>query len=320
MDPLDSSLLDDFRGRQVTLVGLGARTHVALARYLVRQGARVRISERKPREQLSRELELIADLPVDLRLGGHRPEDVLDADVVFVSPGVPREIPILQLARDRGIPISSEIELLFARCRAPIVGITGSAGKTTTTTLVGEMLRADARSVYVGGNIGVPLIEKVDDIAADSWVVLELSSYQLEALRRGARIGAILNVTPNHLDRHPTFEHYRESKFNLLRYQTPGGYRDSWRRRSCRGVARPALPRLGSLVLGAARRGPWRVSTRRRPYRAGRVRRRAIRNRLRSQAAWLPQRPERSRRCRDRPRRGRGGLGHRPDRRDVQRR
>ncbi len=221
MDTYDSSLLEDFHGRQVTLVGLGTRTHVALARYLVRQGARVRISERKPREQLSAELALVADLPVDLRLGGHREEDVVDADLIFVSPGVPRDLPILTIAREHGIPISSEIELLFARCRAPIVGITGSAGKTTTTSLVGEMLRAGGGSVHVGGNIGIPLIEKVDSISPDSWVVLELSSFQLEALRRSPRIGAVLNVTPNHLDRHPTFEHYRESKFNLLRYQDP---------------------------------------------------------------------------------------------------
>jgi UDP-N-acetylmuramoylalanine--D-glutamate ligase len=117
------------------------------------------------------------------------------------------------------IPISSEIELLFARCLAPIVGITGSAGKTTTTTLVGTMLATRDQPVFVGGNIGVPLIEHVDDIPATAWVVLELSSYQLEELRQSPHLGAILNVTPNHLDRHPTFEHYRECKFNLLRYQ-----------------------------------------------------------------------------------------------------
>lgn len=221
MDHHDSSVLRDFRGRRVTLVGLGIRTHVALARYLVGKGARVRVSERKPREELAAELALVADLPVELRLGGHREDDVVDADLVFVSPGVPRDIPILAFARERGIPISSEIELVFALCRAPIIGITGSAGKTTTTSLVGEMLRAAGYSVYVGGNIGIPLIEKVDTISADSWAVLELSSYQLEALRRSPRIGAVLNVTPNHLDRHPTFEHYRESKFNLLRHQSP---------------------------------------------------------------------------------------------------
>lgn len=214
-------LSGSLQGLRATLIGLGTRTHVALARYLVRQGARVRISERKPREQLAAEITMIQDLPIDLRTGGHRDEDVADADVVFVSPGVPRDLPILALAQARGIPLSSEIELLFARCRAPIVGITGSAGKTTTTTLVGKIFEADGRRVHVGGNIGVPLIEQVDEITLDELVVLELSSFQLEALHARARVGAILNVTPNHLDRHPTFEHYRESKFNLLREQTP---------------------------------------------------------------------------------------------------
>lgn len=215
---MDSTMVGDFHGKLATLVGL-ARSNIALARYLIRLGARVRVTDRKPPEQLTRELEAIESLPIELRLGGHREEDVTDADVVFISPVVPRDLPILVAARDRGIPISSEIELFFARCRAPIIGITGSAGKTTTTTLVGEMLRADGRSVLVGGNIGVPLIDRVDEITPDSWAVLELSSFQLEGLAQSPRVGAILNVTPNHLDRHPTFEHYRESKFNLLRHQ-----------------------------------------------------------------------------------------------------
>ena len=210
----------DFHGLRATLIGLGSRTHVSLARYLVRMGATVRVTERKSREQLSIELSLIDGLPIDVRTGNHRVEDVEDADVVFVSPGVPRDLPILKYAQERGIPVSSEIELLFNRCRAPIVGITGSAGKTTTTALVGNMLREGGRSVFVGGNIGVPLIESVDQMTPGDWVVLELSSFQLEYLTQSARIGAILNVTPNHLERHGTFDDYRESKFNLLRYQT----------------------------------------------------------------------------------------------------
>ncbi len=212
----------DLSGRRVTLIGLGRRTHVSLARFLVSRGAIVRISDRKSVEQLSEELSLVADLPVDLRLGGHRDEDVADAEVVFVTPDASRELPVLEGARRRGIPISSEIELLFALCPAPIIGITGSAGKTTTTTLVGEMLRGGNRPVYVGGNIGVPLIDRIDDITPESWVVLELSSFQLENLRQSAQIGAVLNVTPNHLDRHSSFEQYRESKFNLIRYGQPG--------------------------------------------------------------------------------------------------
>jgi UDP-N-acetylmuramoylalanine--D-glutamate ligase len=210
-------------GQRATLVGLGRRTNVSLARYLVKRGAIVRVSERKPAAELGDELALIAGLPIELRLGGHSIDDVADADVVFVTPGVPRELPMLETARQRGVPISSEIELLFALCQAPIVGITGSAGKTTTTTLVSRMLARAGRNVRVGGNIGVPLIEQVDEINPESWVVLELSSYQLENLQRSARVGTILNVTPNHLDRHPTFEHYRESKFNLVRYGRPDG-------------------------------------------------------------------------------------------------
>jgi UDP-N-acetylmuramoylalanine--D-glutamate ligase len=216
------TILTGWQGRKVTLIGLGRRTHVALAHFLVNQGAQVRVSEAKSAAELTLELNLIRDLPLDLRLGGHHVEDVADAEIVFVTPGAPRDLPVLLAARRRGIPISSEIELLFARCRAPIVGITGSAGKSTTTTLVGKMLAAAGRTVSVGGNIGVPLIEQVDAIQPDEWVVLELSSYQLEALHESAHVGAILNVTPNHLDRHPTFEHYRDSKLNLVRYQHPG--------------------------------------------------------------------------------------------------
>jgi UDP-N-acetylmuramoylalanine--D-glutamate ligase len=209
---------ENLAGQQVVLVGLGRRTNVSLARFLVKRGARVRVSERKLASEVADELALVADLPIELRLGGHADDHVEDADVVFVTPGVPRELPMLEHARQRGVPISSEIELLFALARAPIVGITGSAGKTTTTTLVGEMLQSGDRPVYVGGNIGVPLIESVDDIGPNSWIVLELSSYQLENLRRSPRVGAILNVTPNHLDRHPTFVHYRESKLNIVRH------------------------------------------------------------------------------------------------------
>jgi UDP-N-acetylmuramoylalanine--D-glutamate ligase len=212
----------NLRGQRVTLVGLGRRTNVALARFLVKRGALVRISEQKPADELHDELALVAGLPIALHLGGHQDADVEDADIVFVTPGVPRELAILETARRNGVPISSEIELLFALCQSPIVGITGSAGKTTTTTLVGEMLARGDRPVYVGGNIGTPLIDRIDEISSNAWVVLELSSYQLENLRQSAPIGAILNVTPNHLDRHPTFEHYRESKFNLVRFGLSG--------------------------------------------------------------------------------------------------
>ena len=257
-----ASVFHNLNGVRATLIGLGRRTHVALARYLVAQGATVRISERKSADELTDEIALLGDLSVDWRLGGHQDSDVDDVDIVFVTPGAPRELPVLLAARRKGIPISNEIELVFARSRAPIVGITGSAGKTTTTTLVGEMLQRGTRPVYVGGNIGVPLIEQIDAIEPKSWVVLELSSYQLETLTASPTIGAILNVTPNHLDRHPTFEHYRDSKFNLLRFQDESGIAilgvddpvTSGFRTSLRG-SRRSFSAIREVPIGAFRRG-----------------------------------------------------------------
>lgn len=217
-------LASDLKGKKATLIGLGTRTNVSLARFLVRRGAEVTISDRKPAEQLQQEIALLADLPVRLSLGGNRPEDTVTADVVFITPGAPRDIPAVAAAIERGVPVSSEIELLFELCPAPIVGITGSSGKSTTTTLVGEILKAAGRRVYVGGNLGTPLIERVEEMTADDWVVLELSSFQLEAMRRSPQVAAILNITPNHLDRHPSMEHYAESKRNIIRFQGP----DEW--------------------------------------------------------------------------------------------
>jgi UDP-N-acetylmuramoylalanine--D-glutamate ligase len=124
-------------------------------------------------------------------------------------------------AMEAGVPVSSEIELLFELCPLPIAAITGSAGKTTTTTLAGEMLRTAGLPTYVGGNIGTPLIDKLEDLPDDARIVLELSSFQIQPLQFSPRVGAILNITPNHLDdpRHPTLESYRDAKANLIAHQ-----------------------------------------------------------------------------------------------------
>lgn len=220
-----------FRDKHIVILGL-ARQGVALARFLCAVGARVTISDVQAADApaLAASLAAIADLPISLALGGHPLSLLDDADVLCLSGGVSPDIPIVQAARARRIPLSNDSLLTLQQRPAFSVGITGSSGKTTTTTLTGEMLKASGLTTWVGGNIGVPLIDRLDGIAADDRIVLELSSFQLElfdpALCLGApvstRVAGILNVTPNHLDRHPSMAAYAAAKYNLARHQRPG--------------------------------------------------------------------------------------------------
>ena len=179
----------DFSGIHTLIVGL-AREGTALARFLAEHGAQVTVTDMKSAEALADGLAALEGLPIALALGGH-PLELLDtADIVFVSPGVPLEIPLLVEARRRGVPLSSETRLFTRLCPAPVIGITGSSGKTTTTALVGEMMKASGRWTWVGGNIGRPLIGHVKEIAPSDAVVMELSSFQLEFF--GAWGGEIL--------------------------------------------------------------------------------------------------------------------------------
>lgn len=218
-----------------------AREGIALARYLVTQGAQVTLSDAKPAEALGGALAELEGLPVRLALGGH-PPDLLDVDVLFLSPGVPLEAPLVQEARHRGVPLSSEPRLFTQLCQAPIVGITGSSGKTTTTSLVGRMLEADGYDYWLGGNIGRPLIGELLGDRRPEIVVMELSSFQLELfhpdcqgeaveqMRSAASraislagwsppVAVVTNITPNHLDRHATMDAYVHAKAAILDYQ-----------------------------------------------------------------------------------------------------
>ncbi|MFH1486430.1 MAG: UDP-N-acetylmuramoyl-L-alanine--D-glutamate ligase [Chloroflexota bacterium] len=208
----------ELKGKRATVIGLG-REGVALVRYLTAQGARVTVSDAKPAAKLEGSLRQIEGLPVRLSLGGNRVEDAVDADVIFISPGVPLSITCISAARGEGVPQSSLTKLFLELCPAPIVGITGSSGKTTTTSLVGEMFAAEGRHVFVGGNIGLPLLERLGEMTSMSWVVLELSSFQLEIMDKSPHVAAVTNITPNHLDVHPSMEHYIEAKRNILRFQ-----------------------------------------------------------------------------------------------------
>jgi UDP-N-acetylmuramoylalanine--D-glutamate ligase len=166
----------------------------------------------------------LADLPVDFVLGKHPKRLLEGTDLLCLSGGVPLYAPIVVAAQKRGIPLSNDAQLFLERCPAPVIGITGSAGKTTTTALVGEMCQAAGLTTWVGGNIGNPLITDLDRIGPQDQVVMELSSFQLEIMTVSPHIAAVLNVTPNHLDRHGTMESYIEAKQNIVAYQGPEDY------------------------------------------------------------------------------------------------
>jgi len=214
----------DWSGRRVVILGI-ARQGTALARYLVAHGAQVTLSDLKPAHQL--DLQPLAGLPVQFVLGGH-PLELLDAcDLLCLSGGVPTDLPIVNEARRRGIQLSNDAQIFLEACPARVIGITGSAGKTTTTTLVGEILKTDQsdRAVWVGGNIGNPLISDLARIQPTDYVVMELSSFQLELMTRSPHIVCITNITPNHLDRHGTMEAYIAAKRRILDFQLPSDWR-----------------------------------------------------------------------------------------------
>ena len=205
-------------GKRVVILGL-ARQGTALARFLAQAGAEVIVSDLRDEAALAGPLAELAEMPIRYVLGEH-PLDLLDgADLLCLSGGVPVDVPIVVEAQRRSIPLSNDAQLFLERCPAPIIGITGSAGKTTTTALVGEMCRAAGLRTWVGGNIGNPMIADLAQITPDDWVVMELSSFQLEVMTAGPHVAAVLNITPNHLDRHKTMEAYIAAKRNILAHQ-----------------------------------------------------------------------------------------------------
>jgi len=207
-------------GKRVTVMGLGLfGGGLGVTRFLVRSGAKVTVTDSKSETDLRESVEPLRSLPVTLKLGGHDERDFADADLVVVNPAVPETNPYLKLAR----ALETEMNLFFKLCRSKkIMGVTGSNGKTTTTTLIGEILKKHPRRSWIGGNIGISLLEKLPEIGPDDLVTLELSSFQLEnlgVLRRSPNISVVLNLSPNHLDRHGTMENYIEAKRHIVAHQ-----------------------------------------------------------------------------------------------------
>ncbi len=210
----------DLNGKRVLVVGLG-KSGVASALFLQKRGARVSVSDAKSPEQLRQEIPVLLDAGITVETGEHGERTFREQDLIVVSPGVPFDMPLLARARERGIPIIGEIELAYRFLKGNIVAVTGSNGKTTTTTLAGDVLAAAGRDTLVGGNIGTPAISFVETATDQTWIVLEISSFQLETIESfRPKIAAVLNVTPDHLDRHYTFENYTAAKTRIFENQT----------------------------------------------------------------------------------------------------
>jgi UDP-N-acetylmuramoylalanine--D-glutamate ligase len=223
-------MMRDFKNKKVTIFGAG-KSGTASARKLVSLGALVTITEVK-KELEPKIWQELTNLGVKLELGGHTASSIEKADLIVLSPGVHLDLPLLEEARAKGIPIVSEIELAYWFLSKPIIAVTGTNGKTTTTTLIGEMLKAGGKKISVAGNIGNPLVE-VNDSELD-YVVAEVSSYQLEAIDRfHPWISVILNLQPDHLERHHSMEEYLRQKARIFRNQREQDYlvynlEDAW--------------------------------------------------------------------------------------------
>jgi UDP-N-acetylmuramoylalanine--D-glutamate ligase len=207
------------RGKRFTVLGAG-RSGLAVARLLKTRRAKVFLSESGPEKKFDSAAQELRDIGVEFEFGENT-HLVLEADTIVISPGVPLDTPIVELARQKGIPIVSEIEVAYAVCEAPIVAITGTNGKTTTTTLIGEIFKKAGWNTFVAGNIGVPFASVADQAKGDKTVVvLEVSSFQLDTIADfRPKVSAILNITPDHLDRYPSYEAYIQSKFRIVENQ-----------------------------------------------------------------------------------------------------
>ena len=216
--------MDDLQNTRVTVAGLGRfGGGIAVAKWLAGQGARVLVTDQATDEALAESVKQLDGLPVEFVLGRHREEDFESADLVVASPAMPPGSPYLRAARQRGVPITTEIRLFVERCACPIVGVTGTKGKSTTTAMLGEVL-AKRRRTHVGGNIGRSLLDRLGEIKADDLVVLELSSFMLEYLaeaRWSPHVAVVTMIAPDHIDRHGSEAAYVEAKKTIVRHQKP---------------------------------------------------------------------------------------------------
>ena len=275
----------EIKGKKVLVLGL-ARTGRECARFLAQRGASVQVTDVRSEEELKQEMETLAALPIRYFLGGEDPDWLEGVDIIVPSPGVPAENVLLKEGSRRGIKILSEIEFACRFLRAPLVAITGTNGKSTTTTLVGEMLKASGAKVFVGGNIGTPLIGFV---GGDwEWGVVEVSSFQLEWIEEfRPRISVLLNLTEDHLDRYPNFRAYCQAKQRIFEAQAANDIailsRDDrlvWemRKRIRARVVSFGFSEVDDGVFVAAREMIWRDGSREEKFPLSRVKIQGVHN------------------------------------------
>lgn len=208
--------MSKYKGKKVLVVGFGV-SGVAVAKYMTKQGAKVTVTDTKQKSELTESVNACADLKIEYELGKHNDATFRSVDMVVMSPGVPLTIKPLEGTREMNIPITNEIDLAAGALKEPLIAVTGTNGKTTTTTLIGEMFKADNRPAYVGGNIGKPLLDYLTEGTRADVVIAELSSFQLELTQKVVpAVAVITNVEPDHLDRYPTYEHYVATKKRLI--------------------------------------------------------------------------------------------------------
>lgn len=209
----------ELRGKKILVVGAG-KSGISVARFLVRRGAAVSLTDTRTKDKFNGELDALIDSGVRAMLGNYPGVKPGSYDMLVVSPGVPLTVPPVAAAMRYGIPVTGELELAYRFAGAPMVAITGTNGKTTTTALVGEIFRAAGVRTLVGGNIGLPLVDVVEDYGPEDMIVAEVSSFQLETARQfRPRVAVILNITPDHLDRHGTMEGYTAAKARIFARQ-----------------------------------------------------------------------------------------------------
>ena len=211
---------NDVKGKNVTVIGIGI-SNLPLIKYLVQLGANVTACDRRTKEDLGDNYTELEALGIRFNLGdGYL--DNLSGDIIFKTPGMRYDVPQLLAAKEKGSVVTSEMEVFFDVCPSHIIAVTGSDGKTTTTTLIHKMMTKAGYTTWLGGNIGNPLLTDTEKMKEDDWVILELSSFQLHTMRKSPEIAVITNISPNHLDMHKDYQEYIDAKKNIMLYQQEG--------------------------------------------------------------------------------------------------